>query len=324
MILSGTTTHADMYYFEEQVAEATARAGLRGVLGETIIQFPVPDNKTPRDALAYTEKFIKRWKGHPLVVPAVAPHAPYTNSAQTLRDSKELADRYGVPMMIHVSETRDEVNQMREKYGATSTEWLDRIGVLGTNVIFHHGVWLTESDMAILRRRGVSVTHNPESNMKLASGTAPIVRMLSLGLAVGLGTDGAPSNNDLDMFEVMDFAGKLHKLAAMDPTALPAARLVEMATIGGARALKMEKEIGSIEVGKRADFILVDINQPHAVPLYNVYSHLAYAVNGSDVRTSVVDGRIVMLDRRVLTLDEEDAKSRAREIQARVAASLKN
>jgi 5-methylthioadenosine/S-adenosylhomocysteine deaminase len=159
--------------------------------------------------------------------------------------------------------------------------------------------------------------------MKLASGTAPVLRMLSLGLAVGLGTDGAPSNNDLDMFEAMDFAGKLHKLAALDPTALPALRLVEMATMGGARALKMEKEIGSLEVGKKADFIMVDMNQPHMVPLYDVYSHLAYVVNGSDVRTSIVNGRIVMLDRRVLTLDEEEIKERAGKIQAGIAASLK-
>jgi 5-methylthioadenosine/S-adenosylhomocysteine deaminase len=323
MIRSGTTTYADMYYFEEQVAEATARAGLRGVLGETIIQFPVPDARTPRDALAYTEKFIRRWKGHPLVVPAVAPHAPYTNSEQTLRDCRALADRFGVPMMMHVSETRDEVNRMRERYDATSTGWLDSIGVLGPSVVFHHGVWLTDGDIAILKRRGVSVTHNPESNMKLASGTAPVLRMLSLGLAVGLGTDGAPSNNDLDMFEAMDFAGKLHKLAALDPTALPALRLVEMATMGGARALKMEKEIGSLEVGKKADFIMVDMNQPHMVPLYDVYSHLAYVVNGSDVRTSIVNGRIVMLDRRVLTLDEEEIKERAGKIQAGIAASLK-
>jgi 5-methylthioadenosine/S-adenosylhomocysteine deaminase len=324
MIRSGTTTYADMYYFEEQVASATARAGMRGVLGETIIQFPVPDNKTPADALVYTEGFIRRWKNHPLIVPSVAPHAPYTNSEETLKAAKVLADRHSVPMMIHVSETKDEVNQIRERYGATSTEWLDRLGVLGPSVIFHHGVWLTDSDLAILRMRGVSVTHNPESNMKLASGTAPVVRMLGLGLAVGLGTDGASSNNDLDMFESMDFAAKLQKLAGMDPTALPAMQVVEMATIGGARALKLEKEIGSLEVGKKADLILVDIEGAHSVPLYSVYSHIVYTLKGADVRTSVIDGKVVMRDRRVLTLDEERIRQRARELQRKVQATLKN
>jgi 5-methylthioadenosine/S-adenosylhomocysteine deaminase len=322
MIRSGTTTFADMYYFEDQVAEATARAGLRGILGETVIQFPVPDNKTPAEALAYTEKFIRRWKGHPLITPAVAPHAPYTNSAESLRESKNVADRYGVPLTIHVSETRDEVDEIRRKYDATSTEWLEKIGVLGPNVIFNHGVWLTEGDMAIVRRHGVSITHNPESNMKLASGTAPVSRMLALGIDVGIGTDGAASNNDLDMFETMDFTAKLQKLVTHDPTALPARKVVEMATIGGARALKIDKETGSLEPGKRADFILVDTMSAHATPMYNVYSHLAYALKAADVRTTVVDGRILMLQGRVLTLDETRIREKARMLQARIRSTL--
>jgi 5-methylthioadenosine/S-adenosylhomocysteine deaminase len=322
MIRSGTTTYADMYYFEDQVAEATARAGLRGILGETIIQFPVPDNKTPQEALTYTEKFIRRWKGHSLITPAIAPHAPYTNTAESLQQSKALADRYGVPLTIHVSETRDEVDAMRKKYDATSTEWLEKLGVLGPNVIFNHGVWLTESDMAILHRRGVSVTHNPESNMKLASGAAPVTRMLALGIDVGLGTDGAASNNDLDMFEAMDFAAKLQKLTAGTPTALPARQVVEMATIGGARALKIDKETGSLEPGKRADFILVDTMGAHATPMYNVYSHLAYALKGADVRTTVVDGKILMLQGRVLTLDETRIREQARRLQAGIQSTL--
>jgi 5-methylthioadenosine/S-adenosylhomocysteine deaminase len=296
---------------------------MRGVLGETIIQFPAPDNKTPGDALAYTEKFIKRWKGNPLITPAVAPHAPYTNSAESLKACKALADRYGVPLTIHVSETQDEVRQIREKYGTTSTQWLNSLGVLGPNVFFNHGVWLTEEDLAIVRKQGVGITHNPESNMKLASGTAPVPRMLALGIAVGLGTDGAASNNNLDMFEVMDFAAKLHKLVTMNPAVLPAATVVEMATIGGARAMGMDKEIGSLETGKRADIILVGTDSAHGQPLYNVYSQLVYSLKGADVATSVINGKVVMLDRKILTVDEKAVREKAREFQKRILASLK-
>ncbi len=324
MIRSGTTAYADMYYFEDQVASATAGAGMRGVLGETIIQFPVADNKTPAEALSYTEDFIKRWKGNPLVIPAVAPHAPYTNSGEILKACKALADKYGVPMIIHVSETRDETNQIREKHGTSSTQWLDSLGVLGPHVLFCHGVWLTEEDLAILRDKGVGVSHNPESNMKLASGTAPVARMLALGIGVGLGTDGAASNNNLDMFQTMDFTAKLHKLVNMNPTVLSAQTVLEMATLGGARVLGLEKEIGSLEAGKKADVILLNVESAHALPMYNVYSHLVYTMKGSDVRTSIINGRLVMNDRRVLTLDEKQVYDKAREYKARILASLKN
>ncbi len=323
MIHSGPTTYADMYYFEDRVAEVTARAGMRGILGETIIQFPVADNKSPEEALVYTEKFIRRWHGHALIIPAVAPHAPYSNSAATLRACKALADRYGVPMLMHVSETRDEVSEIREKYGTTSTKWLNQLGVLGASVLFAHGVWLTDEDLTIVKQHGVSVSHNPESNMKLASGTAPVPRMLALGIHVGLGTDGAPSNNNLDMFEAMDFAAKLHKLSTWNPAVLPAPVVLEMATIGGARSLGIGKEVGSIEPGKLADLILVDTNSAHALPLYNVYSQLVYDLKGADVRTSIINGKIVMLNRRVLTLDERQILQKAREYRRRIQASIR-
>jgi len=322
MIRSGTTTYADMYYFEDRVAEATFRAGMRGVLGETVLQFPSPDSRTPEEALAYTEKYIKRWKGNHLITPVVAPHAPYTNTAETLKACKALADRYGVPLTIHVSETRDEVRQISEKYNTTSIKWLDGLGVLGPNVFVNHGVWLTEEDLAIVRKRGAGVTHNPESNMKLASGTAPVPRMLALGIPVGLGTDGAASNNNLDMFEVMDFAAKLHKLVTMDPAALPAATVLELATLGGARVLGFDREIGSLEAGKKADLILVDADSAHGQPLYNVYSQLVYSLKGADVSASIIDGKVVMLDRRVLTLDEKRILEDARDMRKRVLASL--
>jgi 5-methylthioadenosine/S-adenosylhomocysteine deaminase len=323
MIQSGTTTYADMYYFEDQVARSTDRAGMRGVLGETIIEFPAPDNKSASAALDYTEKFIQRWRGNGRIIPAVAPHAPYTNSGEVLKACKALADKYRVPMIIHVSETQDEVKQVRQKYGLTSTGWLAQLGVLGRGVVFNHGVWLTEEDLAIIKDRGVSVTHNPESNMKLASGTAPVVRMLALGIPVGLGTDGAASNNDLDMFEAMRFAALLHKLNSMNPTILPAEQVVEMATLGGARALGLQGEIGSLEPGKRADLIVIESDRAHAVPLYNVYSHLVYALKASDVTTSIINGKLVMSEGRVLTLDEKGIRQKAREYRQRILASLK-
>jgi len=322
MIRSGTTTFADMYYFEDDVAAATARAGMRAVLGETIIGAPSPDSKTPEEAIAYTERFIRRWKGHALISPAVSPHAPYTNSAETLRACKRLADRYGVRMTIHVSETRDEVKQIRERYGATPTQWLKEIGVLGPNVLFCHAVWLSDEDFAIIAEQQIGISHNPESNMMLASGTAPVARLLSMGITVGLGTDGAVSNNNLDMFEAMDFAGKLQKLANMDPTALSAVQVLEMATLGGARALGLEKEIGSLEPGKKADLILVDAEGARALPLYDPYAQIVYALKGSDVRTSLIDGKVVLEQDRVLTLDEPAVKARAGEYQVKVARSL--
>jgi 5-methylthioadenosine/S-adenosylhomocysteine deaminase len=322
MIRSGTTTFADMYYFEDQVAEVTERAGMRAVLGETVIGFPAPDAAGPAEALAYTESFIRRWKGNRLITPAVAPHAPYTNSAETLQACRRLADKYGVPLTIHVSETQDEVRQIREKYSMTSTQWLDSIGVLGSRVLFAHGVWMSEEDLALARARGVGVSHNPESNMMLASGTAPVVRMLALGLAVGLGTDGAVSNNNLDMFEAMDFAGKLHKLVQMNPTALTAPQLLEMATLGGARALGLDNEIGSLEAGKKADLILIDADSAPALPLYDACAQVVYSLKGAAVRTSIIDGRVVMIDGRVPTLDEPAIKAKAREYRERVARTI--
>jgi 5-methylthioadenosine/S-adenosylhomocysteine deaminase len=320
MIRSGTTTFADMYYFEDEIAEITSKAGMRGVLGETIIQFAAPDNRTPEEGLAYAARFIERWKSHALIVPAVAPHSPYTNKAESLNACKRLADAHGVPILIHVEETRDEGKPIREKFGMSETRWLESLNFLGSNVVFAHGVWLSEEDLGIVRKHGVSISHNPESNMKLASGTAPVPRMLAMNIPVGLGTDGAASNNNLDMFEAMDFAAKLHKLSAMDPTVLPAGQVLEMATIGGAKALQMSRDIGSLEKGKKADLILVETNTPRLQPLFNVYSQLVYDVKGSDVRTSIINGKVVMLDGKVLTLDEPQILRKTKEYQARIGS----
>ena len=322
MIRGGTTTYCDMYYFEDAIADETARAGVRAVLGETVIDFPVADNKTWPDAMRYSERFVNRWKGHPLVTAAIAPHAPYTVSEEHLKEVRAFSDRTGAPIVTHVAETRKEVEDITRLKGAPPVEYLARIGFLGERVIAAHTVHLNEREIGLLKEAGVGSVHNPESNMKLASGVAPVPRMLGEGMRLGLGTDGAASNNDLSMWEAMDAAAKLHKLSANDPKVVTAEEALMMATIGGARALHMEKEIGSLETGKRADLVIVDLDALHQTPRYNIYSHLVYATKASDVRTVVIEGRVVMRDRRLLTLDEALIKRKARAIRERVSRSL--
>jgi 5-methylthioadenosine/S-adenosylhomocysteine deaminase len=302
MIESGTTTYADMYYFEEEIAKETHAAGLRGVLGQTIIQFPVPDAKTPADGLARAERFIQQFKDDDLIVPAVAPHAIYTNDEATLVACAALGRKYGVPVIIHLAETEDEVKSMRDQHKMTPTGYLNSIGFFGPRTLAAHGVWVTDEDMPVLKAHNVGVSHNPESNMKLASGAAPVVKYLAAGVALGLGTDGAASNNDLDMFEAMRQASFLAKHANHDPTAVPARTALDMATIGGARAMGMEKLIGSIEAGKRADLIAVSMSSARQTPLYDPVSHLVYVTRGDDVQTTIVNGKILMQDRKVRTL----------------------
>jgi 5-methylthioadenosine/S-adenosylhomocysteine deaminase len=305
MIQSGTTTFADMYYFEEEIARATKDAGLRGVLGQTIIQFPVADAKTPEEGIARAERFIKQWKADDLIVPALAPHAMYTLEAGTLEAIRALANREDVPILIHLAETADEVKTSQERHKLSPTQYLESLGFWqGSRTLAAHAVWLTDDDLETLRRRGVGVSHNPESNMKLASGTAPVVRMRAAGIPTGLGTDGAASNNDLDMFEAMRVAAFLHKLATGDPRAIPARTAVEMATIEGARALGMDDRVGSLEPGKRADLIVVSMSSARQTPLYDPLSHLVYTTRGDDVRTTIVNGRVLMRDRKMLSLDE--------------------
>ena len=322
MIRSGTTTFVDMYYFEDQVAEACKEAGLRGVLGSSLIEFPAPDSKTIPEALAYAERFLKRWGNDPLVVPAVAPHSTYLASPETLKAARALADRYRAPILIHLSESSDEQAQVRERYGRTPTEQLQQLGILRRGVLGAHGIWLTPSDRAILKEAGVGIAHCPQSNMKLSSGTAPVREMLAEGMRLGLGTDGAASNNDLDMFEEMLTAAFLAKHTSGDPTVAPAAAVLEMATLGGARALGMEDRIGSLEPGKRADLVVVGLNEPRLHPLYDPVSHLVYVAKGADVRHVVVEGRVIMRDRHVLTLDEKAVVEEADRRRDQVRRSL--
>jgi len=324
MIRSGTTTFADMYYFEDAEAEETKAAGLRGVLGETWIDFPVPDNKNVAEMASYTEKFLKKWQGDPLIHAAVAPHSIYTCSEKTLRDAATLARKYHAPLLIHVSEMRKEFVDSIEKNGATPVQYLERIEFLGPDVLAAHCIWVDYTDMKILAERQVGCVHNPSSNMMLASGVAPVVDQRAAGMRVGLGTDGpAGSNNDLDMMEEMDLAAKLQKTYRVDPRALGAKGAMEMATIEGARALHMEKQIGSLETGKKADFVILTLDVPNAVPMYDVYSQIVYALKASEVQTVVVAGKTLLKDGKLLTVDEPAAMAKAKEYGQKVAASLK-
>jgi 5-methylthioadenosine/S-adenosylhomocysteine deaminase len=324
MIQSGTTTYAEMYYFEEEAARAAREAGLRAVLGQTIIQFPVPDAPTPAAALARAERFIQAWRNDPLITPAVAPHAVYNLDRDSLLASRDLARRYDVPLLIHLAETRDEIEAIREREHQTPVGYLESIDFWPERVVAAHAVWVTPEDRATLKRRHVGISHNPESNMKLASGTAPVPDYLADGMNVSLGTDGAASNNDLDMFEAMRQAAFLHKLQSGDPRVLPAATVLEMATLGGARVLGLSDTIGSLEPGKHADLIVVGMNRARQTPLYDPVSHLVYATVGSDVEVSVVHGRVLMRDRRVRTLNEEAVLADARRLgrQVRLAVGL--
>lgn len=322
-IRAGVTTFADMYYFEDAVAEETAAAGMRAVLGETFIDFPAPDNKSEAEMLAYTERFLKRWQRDPLIHAAAAPHSIYTCSKKTLQDAATLARRYHAPILIHVAEMKKEWEDSEKANQMSPVAYLEKIALLGPDVVAAHCIFVDEADRKLLAQRGVGCVHNPSSNMMLASGVAPVPEMLAAGVAVGLGTDGpAGSNNDLDLMEEIDLAAKLAKISKMDPRALNAKSVVEMASIAGARALHMEKEIGSLEAGKKADIILISVNEPNAVPMYDIYSQIAYSLKGNDVRTVIIGGKIVMQDHLLLTVDERKAMDKAREYGKAVKASL--
>lgn len=324
MIRGGTTTYCDMYYFEDAIAEETKKAGVRGVLGETVIDFPAPDNKTFEAGLAYTEKFIKRWKEDPLIIPAVAPHAPYTVSADHLIAARDLSNHLEVPLVIHLAEANTETEFIQRNHkGLRPIEFVESIGFLTNRTIAAHVIQANTSELAILKRRGVGIAHNPQSNMKLAAGVAPVPEMLKLGLSVGLGTDGAASNNDLNLWEEMDTAAKLHKVFSGDPKVVSAEEAFAMATIGGARALHIGDLTGSIKTNKAADIVIVDFDGLHQTPMYNLYSHLVYATKSSDVASVMINGRWVMLNRRLLTLNENAIKKDANVFRDKIIDSLR-
>ncbi len=322
-IRSGVTTFADMYYFEDAVAEESKAAGMRAVLGETFIDFPAPDNKSEAEMLSYTEKFLKRWQGDPLIEAAPAPHSIYTCSKKTLQDAAALARRYHAPILIHVAEMKKEWDDSEKEHAMSPVAYLNSIGVLGPDVIAAHCIFVDAADQKLLAEKDVGCVHNPSSNMMLASGVSPVADLRSAGVAVGLGTDGpAGSNNDLDLMEEIDLAAKLAKITKMNPLALNAKAVVEMATIDGARAIHMEKEIGSLEAGKKADLVLISLDEPNAVPMYDAYAQIAYSLKASDVETVIIGGRVVMRDHKLLTIDEPAVLEKARDYGESVEKSL--
>lgn len=318
MIMSGTTTFCDMYLFEEEVARASRDMGLRCLVGEVLYDFDSPNYGPIENGLRYTEELIQRWKEDPLVSIAVEPHATFTCSPDLLKKTKKLAEKYNVPLIIHLSETKTEWDQIEETYGLSPVAHLESLGLLNPNLIADHCVHLSARDKDILALNQVKIVHNPESNMKLASGIAPIPDLLRQGIIVGLGTDGCASNNNLDLFSEMDMAAKLHKVAQMDTTVMDAITVFRMATIEGAKVLGLDQLIGSLEPGKKADIIIIDLNKPHLTPMYNPYSHLVYAVNGRDVKTVLINGRVVMEDRKLLSMDLNEIMEKSRKQSQRI------
>jgi len=327
MIRGGVTSFADMYYFESDIAQATADAGLRAVLGESILKFPTPDAATFEESLQYTREFIKTWHKHPLITPMIAPHAPYSNTEETLLRSVEVAKEFDVPLMIHIAETEREVEDNMESYGKTVVPWIKDVGLLSIPIIAAHCVHIDEHEMRMLAKHEASVAHCPSANLKLASGIAPISEMLEMGINVAIGTDGPASNNDLDMFEEMRLAALLAKVAPHNPTALPARQALQMATINGARALRMDDVTGSLEVGKYADLIVVEAQPTHNIPHFEFnpnapYSQIVYASKSSDVVHTICHGKVLMRDRALTTIDEQALKIEAAAYAQRVGRYL--
>ncbi len=320
MLLSGTTTCCDGYFFEDDVAQTVADCGLRGVLGQGVIDFAAPGIETPSDAIAMVERFAVKWKSRsPLIRPSVFCHSPYTCSAETLTAAKHVADEHGLLFQIHVAETRAEHETIGARHRTSPIGYLDRLGLIGPNCLLVHCVWIDDTDIAAIAQGKAMVSHNAESNMKLAAGVAPLSRLHAAGVTVGIGTDSCASNNNLDLFQAMDITAKLHKVHIMDSTAADARTVLEMATRDGARAIGLEAEIGSLEAGKKADLIIVDIHRPHMVPMYHPASHAVYAAKGSDVNTVIIDGCLLVENGAPVHLNSLEIMQRANSVAKIIA-----
>lgn len=313
MIMAGTTTFCDMYLFEEEVARAGKQAGMRCLVGEVLYDFDSPNYGSIDKGFKYTETLIDTWKDDPLVSIAVEPHSLFTCSPDLLSKAHDMSMKHQVPLIIHLAETQNELDEVKKKYGKSPVEHLQDLGILGPHLIADHCVHLTPEELDVLAENRVKAIHNPESNMKLASGIAPVTEMLAREMTVGLGTDGCASNNNLDLFTEMDMAAKLQKIKTMDTTVMDALTTFKLATVEGAKALGMGALTGSLETGKRADVIVLDLRRPHLTPMYNPFSHLVYAARGSDVIHSIINGRLVMEDRKLLTMDLDEVMERATE-----------
>ncbi|HAS8351397.1 TPA: amidohydrolase [Vibrio vulnificus] len=326
MIKGGVTTYADMYYFEDEVAKTVDKAGLRAVLGETIINFPVADAQTPEEGIAYAVRFINEYKDHPRITPAFAPHAPYTNTTENLQKIAALSEELNVPVMIHLAETDREKEEIAKRTGGKSpVQYMADIGVLNNRLLAAHVIMADDNDLNLLKKYDVGVAHNISANTKSAKGVAPVTQMLEKGIRTGLGTDGPMSSNTLTTMNELNLVGKIHKLETKNRAAMPPLTVVEMATIGSARALHMDDKIGSLETGKLADIIVVDTKAPNMVPVYSPYAALVYGANGANVRHTIVDGVILMEDRQLLTVNEneiiQDAQRFAEKVRETVRAS---
>jgi len=310
MIAAGTTTFVDMYYFEEEAARAASQMGMRAILGQTVVNGSTPDSKTPQQALDRARSFIEQWQGNPLITPAVAPHAPYSCSKKTLQGAHMLATEYHIPLLTHLAESKTETKHMLKRSGMRPVAYCNELGLLNDSLIAAHCVHLTLHEIALLAQQQVGVVHAPVSNMKLSSGIAPVCAMLKYGVMVGLGTDGAASNNSQDIVAEMKTAALLQKVDTGNPTSLSAYQALEMATIGGARAIHMDKQIGSLQAGKKADIIIVAMDTMHQLPVYNVVSQLVYATKASDVQTVIINGTVIMANRVIGTAHERDELKR--------------
>jgi len=317
-IRGGITCFNDMYFFQNEIAEATATAGLRAVMGETLIDFPTPNAKTPNEGITYSKQFVARWKNHPLISPCIVTHAPYSCSATLLQSASNLSKELEIPLSIHISETKTEIQESQEKYGLSPVEYLDSLQFLNNSVIAAHCVHLSENDISILYNRGVGIAHNPGSNLKLASGIAPLTVLLQKGITVGLGTDGSASNNNLSLFEEMTFASLLQKVVTGSAETISAKEMVYLATQGGANVLKLGTKIGSLEKGKKADFILISIQKPHAQPMYNVYSHIVYSAVAADVVSTYVNGKCLYDNGEIKTFNENQCYQKAVEMSQKI------
>jgi len=323
MIASGTTCFVDGYFFQDETVRAAHAAGLRGLIAQGVIDFPAPGVPDPQKNLEVARQFMGRWGGFSgRIIPGIFCHSPLTCSGDTLRRSWELSREYGAPLQIHLSETADEVREILSRFGKRPVHYLDQLGLLDSSLIAAHGVHLDVEEMERLAGAGVRVVHVPESNMKLASGVAPVTAMLRAGIAVALGTDGCASNNDLDLLCEMETAAKSAKVFDQNPLSLDAMTALGMATTGGAAAMGLEAEIGTLEKGKRADIIIVDLGKPHLCPVYDPISLLVYAANGSDVRDVVVNGQVLMRHREFLTIDVDEVMGRVREISRKIGSPL--
>jgi cytosine/adenosine deaminase-related metal-dependent hydrolase len=322
MVEGGVTTFVDMYYFEDEVARAAKQIGMRGVLGETILNFPAPDTKEPYGGFELAKKFVSDFRGDPLITPAFAPHAPYTLDAAHLKSIADETAKLDVPVLMHVAEMTDEVGTLRKERNQTPIEFLDSVGLLNRRLVAAHCIFVSDSDIALMKARDIGVAHNMVANIKSAKGVAPALKMVEQGVRVGLGTDGPMSGNTLDIIGQLGYVAKLHKLVNHDRTLAPSVEVVELATLGGARALHLEDRLGSLEAGKLADVIIIDADATNLIPNYDVYATLVYGASAKDVRTTIINGRVIMEDRQVLTVDAADIKAHMRAMAKRISAQV--